>query len=316
MRANGQLHMLQKLKGWFRLPYPYLFETRRNLLMALGVGLVIFLLNFLLLDEGYALRRVTLSKLGVSVLAGGITALSILLVIQVALRYVVSEPVREGWTVGREVLLTLVLLVVIAFFNRIVFSLLEQQPVAELLWSFLLSLGYVLALGLLPIVLVVWVNYTTILRRNLRQVSAYNEELQQRMQRPSLAASSRIQIPTQNKREVLLLDLRHFLLAKAEGNYVDVVTEVEGKIQYTPYRLSIQTLMEHLQQEPSVFSPHRSYVVNLHRIGATSGNARNFRLHVEGVAEPLPVSRSKYVEFKVAFFEDRSRPEPGPATDH
>ena len=47
-----------------------------------------------------------------------------------------------------------------------------------------------------------------------------------------------------------------------------------------------------LSDLPQFFRCHRTYLVNLDRVGHVSGNAQGYKLHLEGIDNLVPVSRS------------------------
>ncbi|MEH0154097.1 LytTR family DNA-binding domain-containing protein [Limibacter armeniacum] len=262
-------------------------------------------MNYLLINRSFLPTHLSFSVLEVCLIAASITFLSIILTVELAPRLFISIETKENWTIGKEVLLVLLLLLTIAFFNNIVFSFLLEEPISNFLKRFGNAAFYVLGLGSIPTLMVVWLNYTIILKRNLQTAHAYNTVLEKRINQQGIETDKTIQIQTNNKHEVITLNLNCFIFAKSEGNYVDIVTKQDGEVVYTPYRISIKKLMDSLSDVAFIMSPHRSYIINLNKITAASGNARNFKLSLENVAEGIPISRNKYQAFKTAFFSQK-----------
>ncbi|WP_106794425.1 LytTR family DNA-binding domain-containing protein [Aquimarina sp. Aq78] len=282
-------------------PYPYLFHLKRNLIIAFVLGMLIYIVNVLAIDKSYVDINFVLSKPLLCTLAGLVTFFSILLVLEIIPRIFFKPDLKENWTVGKECLLIVSLLFVIAIFNNILSLMISKEPSNSIILHFLNSSLYVVLLGIVPAFLLVWINYTILLKENLKKVSLYNEQLESRIIFTKSEVSDIIRIQTNNKNEVLELDISSFLFAKSEGNYTDVFTKTSGKVQCKPYRLTIQKLEEELGSYAFIISTHRSYIINIKNINTTSGNARNYRISFEGVPHEVPVSRNKFQTFKDAF---------------
>lgn len=282
-------------------PYPYLFYLKRNLIIAFALGMLIYIINVLAVDQSYVNENFVLSKPLLCILAGLMTFFSILLVLEVIPRIFFKPDLKENWTVGKEFLLIVSLLFVIAIFNNTLSLMISKEPSDHIILHFLNSSLYVVLLGVVPAFLLVWLNYTILLKENLKKISLYNEQLESRITDIDDEISDIISIQTNNKNEVLELDINAFLFAKSEGNYTNVFTKTPGKVICKPYRITIQKLEETLGNYPFIISTHRSYVINIRNINATSGNARNYRISFEGVPHEVPVSRNKFQAFKDAF---------------
>ncbi|WP_438422989.1 LytTR family DNA-binding domain-containing protein [Aquimarina macrocephali] len=282
-------------------PYPYLFHPKRNLIIAFVLGMLIYIINVLAVDKSYVDINFVLSKPFLCTLAGLVTFFSILLVLEVIPRIFFKPDLKENWTVGKECLLIVSLLFVIAIFNNILSLMISKEPSNNIILHFLNSSLYVILLGIVPAFLLVWLNYTILLKENLKKVSLYNEQLESRIIHTENEVSDIINIQTSNKNEIIELDINAFLFAKSEGNYVDVFTKTLSEVKCKPYRLTIQKLEEVLTNYPFIISTHRSYVVNIRNINTTTGNARNYRISFEGVPHEVPVSRNKFQTFKDAF---------------
>ncbi|WP_074410281.1 MULTISPECIES: LytTR family DNA-binding domain-containing protein [Aquimarina] len=282
-------------------PYPYLFYFKRNLIIALVLGMLIYIINVLAVDESYVNTNFVFSKPLLCILAGLMTFFSILLVLEVIPRVFFKPDLKENWTIGKECLLIVSLLFVITIFNNTLSLVISKEPSDNIILHFLNSSLYVVLLGIVPAFLLVWINYTILLKENLKKVSLYNEQLESRITFTKSEVSDIISIQTSNKNEVLELDIGSFLFAKSEGNYIDVFTKTSGKVHCKPYRLTIQKLEEELNSYAFIISTHRSYVINIRNINTTSGNARNYRISFEGVPHEVPVSRNKFQAFKDAF---------------
>lgn len=282
-------------------PYPYLFTLKENIIIAIVVGLLIFIINTLAIDESYVNKNFLLSKFHICILAGLVTFLSVLFVVEMIPRIFFKSHLKENWTVGKECLRIIFLFFIIAVFNNIMSLILSKEHIQFDFFFHVLKISfYVVLIGLVPAVLIIWLNYTILLKENLKEISFYNKQLESRVTQKNVSSDS-ISIQTNNKNEVLKLDFNTFLFAKSEGNYTDIFTKESEKLECKPYRLTIQNLEEALSKYSFIISTHRSYIINIRNISATSGNARNYRISFDGVSHEVPVSRGKFQAFKEAF---------------
>ena len=284
------------------LPYPYLFSLKRNILLACIFGLFIYFINSLVIDEAVVFSHFTLSKNNVCLLAGFSTFLSILFVVELIPQLFFKPELKETWTTGKEFLLIVSLIFTIAFFNTSLSYIVSKSGVSfNLIDSFLNALLFTIALGAVPTILVLWLNYTILLKRNLKAVSLYNQQLESKIEKQVKEDKALVEIQTNNKSEIIQLDLHSFLFAKSEGNYTDIFIDLGNGVTTKTFRLTIKQLEEALTAYPWIIRTHRSYVINTNNINETFGNARNFRIHFKGIDLEVPVSRNRFEAFKKAF---------------
>lgn len=300
---------LARAEAWIRLPYPYLFETRRNLRIAGWVALLIGLLNAWGMDAAQVNREFLVSPIVLSLGLAVATFMGILVVIEWGARFWLKERHKEHWNIGLEFIHTLAILIAITGINQLIIWLLRLPETRGALGPELLQLFVnVVLVSFLPIGLIIWTNYVRMLKTNLQRVSQYNKELEARLAAHTAAPpqSQRVELPTQNQNEILQLNLHAFLFAKAEGNYIDVFWRENSTVHHQTYRLSIRKLEEALSAHDFIMRPHRSYLINMHAIHQTAGTARNYRLHFADIDHEVPVSRNKFSAFKEAFYKIRT----------
>ena len=80
----------------------------------------------------------------------------------------------------------------------------------------------------------------------------------------------------------------NLLYAEAADNYVKVFYRGEQQL----IRSSLKQLEESFKGNQRIFRCHRAYLVNLDKVVHISGNAQGYKLHLDGVEQPIPVSRS------------------------
>ncbi|MDQ3276691.1 MAG: LytTR family transcriptional regulator, partial [Bacteroidota bacterium] len=101
-----------------------------------------------------------------------------------------------------------------------------------------------------------------------------------------------IRLRGDNQKEELLLAPDDLFFLSSADNYVQVVYRQSGKPTAMLLRSTLKKMEEQLAAYPAFFRCHRMYLVNLQLVTSVSGNAQGLRLHLAGVEEVIPVSRS------------------------
>ncbi len=156
-----------------------------------------------------------------------------------------------------------------------------------------------LAIAVMPIIIFTLVEYIFHLKNNQALANTLNEQIQS-----SIPSDTILQFKDENDRVDFTLPLDQFLFIKAANNYVEVnYLEAEDIKKYL-LRNSIRNMEQQLT-EASIKRCHRSYIVNMDKVGRITGNAQGHKLHFPFTAEyVVPVSRSKGKEL-LALFENR-----------
>lgn len=279
-------------------PYPFLYYTKRNVYIAVIIGIVIFGINCFINDAESVKEHLSIGGIELCFLFGAITCFAIMLLLEVIPRFFFSEELRETWTIQKEICFISALLLTIISLNYLSLFLVVKVPenflsITQFFW---IALNGIL-IGALPTACMIWVNYTVILKRNLKEVKQSNTQLKKLLERQQAKTEGeKIVLPSNNSKENIHLDLSTLWFIRSEGNYVETYSKENNKINKKIYRASIQMLQKNLSKYPSIIRTHRSYLVNIHKIKYTKGNARNFQLYFDETDLMVPVSRSKFQE--------------------
>lgn len=281
-------------------PYPYLFNTRRNFIIASILSITIFLINYYFTSNINVIENYYANKIQVCLAASIITFFSIVFFSEIIPKLFFSSQTKENWNVLKEFLFTLGILIVIALFQTSTLFFFKNNS-NGFIYSLVNTFLYTIIIGTLPILLIIWANYVVILKENLNNIKIYNTKLKLKLKEHEKENS--LSIKTNNINETLIINFNTFIFAKSEGNYVDIYTKDMNKTSIKPYRISLQKLVNNLSEYTFIFSPHRSYIINVKNIKQTSGNARNYKISFHGISQEVPVSRKKFKLFKKVFNE-------------
>lgn len=270
-------------------PYPHEIVLRRMLLTALLFGL--FVAAFLFFFQPFGIQVLGDKKALVCAGFGAWCASAIMLLNGLIPPLFPKAFQEQNWTVGKEILWSLVHCAVIGFGNSVYVVWLGLGA-----WTWQLFLTYevyTVAVGLFPITVSTLLSEVRLNRLYREQSSELTNHLHQQE-----VTHSPVTLPSDNKNEALTLDPDCLLYLEAADNYVTVYYRKEEVVAKTILRSTLKAQEEALVEIPGMFRAHKSYLVNCNRITTVSGNAQGYKLKIEGVETTIPVSRKQNEELR------------------
>ncbi len=276
-------------------PYPLNTDLKHLLVRTFAIGFFVF--AFLLFFKPFGLHALPKGLLRVALAYGGVTSLAVF-VIGMLGKWVFPRQFHEDrWTVGREIFINLLHVIVIAQGNILVTMMFGF---AAFNISLLLNFGLItLFVGFFPI------TFGIILKEN--QLRRRNESLAQSMSKAlkpeaytyeKQSSRMAIELPSQNKNENLTLNPDQIIYLQAQDNYVEVVYQEANQIKKQLLRASLKLMHEELQNLPQMMRCHKSYIVNLDHVAEAKGNAQGYRLYFHSMDTYVLVSRQSVPELK------------------
>lgn len=281
-------------------PMPAPETTRRTFLTSLGAG--VFIGAFLVIFQPFGAYAWE-SPLKIPVLAGyGAITFVVLLFNGYALPRLFLDFFREErWTVGREIVLIGLHIVLIGIANYVYGGLVfggfarGSFDVTQLVFMILVT-GLI---GLFPASGITAFKYL----RHLRRYAQPPQPVPLTPTQQAADARQTVELIAENGKDRLALPLADLLYLESADNYSEIVFEKAGSLKKELLRGSLSRF--EAQVPPGVVVRcHRSYLVNLHRVRRVSGNAQGYKLHLAGLEMPVPVARA-YSEVVKTFREQR-----------
>lgn len=296
----------------FRLlsqPYPTEESVRRILIKTVAIGSFVGL--FLLIFQPFGLDDWQPSAKALKIMGFGIVTM--LVMVADALLLPVFFPhyfLDQHWTVGREIIRTLLLVVLIAIGNR--FYLAWLFNTTSLSYSWLPIMGMTFIVGIFPTIGAILLNYIVQLRKYSHAAAeiADRSDLSQQREpwlqeqvsavRPADTPDSMLNLVADNEKDSLILRAEKLLFIESSDNYCTVVylaCTVAGAEQTLKplLRTSLSRLETQIAGRQGLQSHlvrcHRSYIVNLNRVERVTGNAQGYKLHMFGGQFQVPVAR-------------------------
>ncbi len=265
----------RKFQRWWRRPFPF-----RPMDRWAAVGVATFVYGFLWVFEPFGIDDMPGPWFKARYLAGFwvITWLGMTAVGWWARRWAR----KAAWTVGRELTVVAVLLGVIAGVNWLYHEGMgygSRHP-----HGFLAFVGMTVAVGVFPTAF--WIIWQ--LRKEGRPVGTALPAPPEEPRPPN--GPPRVQLGLTS--DPLVVPPMSILCIKAEGNYIRVYYRQGPHVRSSLVRGTLRHAEARLGGVPSLRRCHRSYIVNFRWVKQVQGNARNFRLRVEGLDFEVPVSRN------------------------
>jgi hypothetical protein len=280
------------MSSFLQRPYPIDKSVPRVLLISALFGLFVFV--FLWLFEPFGISNLRYATGFICLLFGAWCSLALLLLNLVVVRSFPRLFRESSWTVGRELLWVTLHCAVIGVGNT---AVAVWSGLTLWSWQILLTYEiYTVAVGIFPITISVLL---TELRLN-RQYQDESREMNSHLPAEHSDAAPALQVTLRsvNKNEDLTVPVPELICLEAADNYVTVYHSGNGHIRKTILRSTLKALEEQLAHTGTMFRAHKSYLINCERIERVSGNAQGYRLHLDGLADPVPVSRKQNEELR------------------
>jgi hypothetical protein len=291
------------LKTRLYYPYPFYYSSFKSIAgMAAIFTIAVFLFNYIIEPFSYNYDEHRFSFLVISLFNGllvGIVLMAFLLLLRISIPNSFRD---KAWTIGKEILLWISLLLLIGIANFFLRELIYDNPnnfsfkylVTEIVNTFII--------GSLFATVAVMANYIHLLRSSTEKALKWNELIEN--SRHLDTVESQITITGPSQQDAIVFQSSNFLFAKSDGNYVELTIQNEnGAIQRRIIRNTLSNVEEQFQGYNAILKVHRSFIVNLQHIQSVKGNAQGYKLTLNGTKTRVPVSRANISALDKALHE-------------
>lgn len=299
------LPIIHKLQSLLCSPYP---ELRKRWKTVVFPPLLVFFILYFLQPLGIS----TMEGSRLLVLSGyALVSLVMLAIVVYVLPALFPAWYREEqWTVGKELLGTLLMCVLIVLGNWCYTAWVFEL---EMNWKLLyICLLWMLFIGPFPIVIFMMWTRNLQLKRNLCEALEINLRLSEKLKKEGAALNVQDEearvVFADGIKDTFAINIAQFLYAEADGNYIrlNYLPLDNGRQKVKLLRLTLKQMEEMFSGNADVMKCHRAFLVNLRKVVKVTGNAQGYRLHLEGCEEEVPVSRS-YVKEVRGYWEIEER---------
>ena len=207
---------------------------------------------------------------------------------------------EEKWTVGKNILLYTVIVVVIGAFNYL-FTIwyFAQTFSASGFWNFQF---FTFAVTVFVVSGMTMTKYFLSLKFYTRHAIEMDEEIKEIVHE---SKDELLKFTSENNKEVLEIKLNDLLYIESADNYSKFYFRRNGQVGSSILRTSLSRV-EKMYSHTELFRCHRTYIVQLRNVERISGNSQGYRFHFAGVEEPVPVSRrmNEVVQERLARVRD------------
>lgn len=269
----------------FNEPTPLYSDTKKTLIRYFFVGC--FIAFFLIFFQPFGTANIKMPNKTLFLSGYGWISFIVFSSVFIVLPRISSKWVNEeSWVVWKQILLfifTLTLTLAACFVYKAYWF---KESIS--LFAFFDFLITVLPISIFPCTFIVLLDYIYQLKKNQNFATNLNQQI-----KPKAPNISELQFKDENGKNDFSINFDQLIFIKAANNYVEINYLVEDKIKKYLLRNSIRNVEQQLAH-PSLKRSHRSYLVNLDKVGRITGNAQGYKLHFPFTAEfVVPVSRSK-----------------------
>ena len=297
---------MNQIKAILNRLYPLEERKPAQIKLAFIFGLVVFAVLFLLNPFGDKKSNILLN----STYAGLLTFFSI------GFDFLVLFPLfprffkEEKWTIGRELIFTLIIICTIGTVNILALQIFWGSTLSVTNW--LRMIFYTAIIGIAPATISILINQARLLKKYRKEVNVINEQLeypdtpktttelltpQQNIltEREFITAPVLphfLSIEAENEKDNLKIAAVNFLAATSADNYVKVFYLENEQVKIVVLRTTLKKLESNATAFTHFFRSHRTAFVNMAAVQTVSGTAQGYRLKLRHLAEEIPVSRN------------------------
>ena len=189
--------------------------------------------------------------------------------------------ISKKWNVKKEILWNIWILFTISGGNLLyyhMFGLLE--------FKFTLLLQIVLT-AVLPTTFLITINQDRLRKKNLQSALELNKKLKENRE----LKSKIITFESEYGKENLEIKLSSLILIKSANNYIEVFWNENNQVKNQMIRSSMFKTEKLFKDYKFIFRSHRSFIVNIEYIIRIEGNSLGYKLFLENLDFPVPVSQ-------------------------
>lgn len=272
-------------------PFPAYSFSWRTVRLALYAGLCVFLILYLL--RPFRVDNTGDKSFLLNAFFYGCGTFALILLNSVLLPLLFpSVFAEERWTTGKEIGMMLWHLVTIAIFNLLLTHFLYKGvPLST--QSLLHFLWITLAVGIFPLTLILLLKQQVLLKKYAAGAQVLDQQLAKEVRaKEEITKPDLISFTGDNQNEKLAVPVNDLRFIASADNYIKVHYIKKEGFAFQVLRSSLKKAEAAVQNHPQFFRCHRTYIANLAAVEGVSGNAQGYKLHLKGIAEPIPVSRT------------------------
>ena len=206
---------------------------------------------------------------------------------------------EERWTVSREIILLIGIVITIAIGNYM-YSILLSIVSWVGIKGFIVFAGFTLCISIIPIIGVIVISHNAMLRKNLNAAIQLNQVIMEK-KGGGVIHNDKLVITSENKNQKIETPASNLICIESEGNYVNTWFLEEGKIVRLLIRNTIKNIETQILEAGNMFKCHRAFIINLSYVEKVMGNSQGYRLMIKYLNKEIPVARNYSKSFREAI---------------
>jgi hypothetical protein len=218
---------------------------------------------------------------------------------------------EDHWTLGKEILLWLMVLFIITcaisvvFIGLVLYQQGEQYALSLnlILSVFLRTASFTLGLSIIPMLVLILFEQHNHHKKQYQNARQFTQLLQKQLhsvEEKQVKKEQKIIFTSETEDVELQLKPDDVIIVQSDGNYVEIHYLNGSTLQKKLIRHRLKAIESQLPED-LFFRCHNRYIVNTKRITNVKGNARGLYIEFENSNAVIPVSRSKVKAFKAIF---------------
>jgi len=271
-------------------PYPFNDDLKHNakVIFFISIGVLIFLILF----QPFNLESIPNEKKFYLISAIVIvTFLGLTLNLMIVPSIIPKLFINTNWNVKKEILWNLWLLFTITSGNILYYNYLG------LLEFDLVLILKIILYGVVPISVLITINQERLLRYNLKTALELNKKLQEK----KLIQEKMVFFESDYMKDSLSIKVSSILFVRLANNYIEVCWKEGEKVTSQMIRSSLKKAEEVLEDYKFIYKCHRSYIININNIEKVIGSYQGYKLYINNIETPIPVSQQYITRFKEMF---------------
>ena len=195
----------------------------------------------------------------------------------------------DKWTVGKDILYVLWIIVVIGLSNYIYHGIVGGQVIdSSAILSFIIITA---AVGAFPITIMVFINEFILNDRHQKNASRISQQIESGEMAAQFEHAQKQIIIGDNESDAIELNQDDLIFIQSSDNYCIVHYLDDNQVLTHLIRTTLKNVETQLSDFTNIKRCHRSYMVNSQKIVKITGNARAYSIHFSMIDAKIPVSR-------------------------
>ena len=287
------------MNNFLKKPYPFLYEGLVNRLKVAGFVLF-FVFLFLYVFQPFQIEDIVeFTPMQASLIFGVTSGMICFFGVSLMVRLYPDFANDQTWNIGRETVFMLSILFLISLANFIIGSTIciypgEDLTTLGLAW---VSLTRTYSVGFFPVMIITFVNYTILLKRNISNVQKHQFIANDKEPEIIVEVPKEISITSSTNNNDIDINMDELLYIMSDGNYVEFHLLQDNQEVREIRRNTMNNVSKQLKDYSFLFRTHRAFIVNLDKVKESKGNAQGYQLKLEGSNTWIPVSRGNLAAF-------------------